>query len=299
MSALEIWTEAAAAAEATLLKNWVGQIEQWCEEHPGEQPRAEILTELMGLKAVGAKGRGRPKGSSEGKADKEVAERCCAAKFAFSGGKYENARCKKGGCDRDDGRGNLLCEKCGTAWDQVSQVMMSNLLISYGSDKGHSGGAPWAGIWAENWADSDVPPVFEGQMYAAEDKDGKWSVNKSFSLLKKGNNGGTWHKPGATWAIEGEAPAAPAELEADTSEPAEEQPVVEGEAVEELIEHDGLSYAKAEHGEAGARETFYYARYGEDQPPSTDPDAYSAYDDDGGWEWATSSTREAHEAEKE
>jgi hypothetical protein len=293
MSALEIMKEAAekasVVAEKTLLRNWAGQIGKWCEGHPGEQPTEEVLTGLFGLKAVGGKGRGRPKGITSEKADKQVEARCCAAKFAFSGGKYEDARCKKGGCDRDDGRGNLLCEKCGTAWDQVSQVKMAGVAISYGSDKGHAGGAPWAGIWKEDWADSDVPPVFEGQRCAAVDKEGKWSVNKSFALLKKENNGASWHKPGDTWAIDGgEAAASPRpELKEDTSPPADE-----AEAEEEIVKHDGLRYAKAEHD----GDTFFYARFvpKQEQAPSTDPDAYSASEEDGEWEWATGEAKEAH-----
>jgi hypothetical protein len=290
MSALEIMTEAAekasVVAETTLLRNWAGQIGKWCEEHPGEQPTEEVLTGLFGLKAAGGKGRGRPKGSTSEKVGKQVEAQCCAAKYAFSGGKYENARCKKGGCDRDDGRGNLLCDKCGTAWDTVSQVMMAGVAISYGSDKGHAGGAPWAGIWAEDWATSDVPPVFEGQRCHMSNEDGKWNVNKSFALLKKENNGASWHKPGDTWALEGEAAASPrAELSEDTSAPADE-----GEAAEELVEHEGLSYAKAEHD----GETYFYARFGEEQAPSTDPDAYAAAEEDGVWEWANGEAKEAH-----
>jgi hypothetical protein len=290
MSALEIMKEAAekasVVAETTLLKNWAGQIGKWCEEHPGEQPTEEVLTGLFGLKAAGGKGRGRPKGSGEGKAEKHIEKRCSAAKYAFSGGKYENALCKKGGCDRDDGRGNLLCDKCGTAWDTVSQVKMAGVAISYGSDKGHAGGAPWAGIWKEEWADSDVPPVFEGQRCHVSNEDGKWNVNKSFALLKKENNGASWHKPGDTWAIEGSAGERP-ELKEDTSAPADE-----GEAEEEIVEHEGLSYAKAEHD----GETYFYARFGpkQEQAPSTDPDAYAAAEEDGVWEWANGEAKEAH-----
>ena len=297
MSALEIMVAAAekasVAAETTMLKNWVGQIGKWCEEHPGEQPTEEVCTGLFGLKAAGGgKGRGRPKGSISEGVGKEVEDRCCAAKYAFSGGKYENARCKKGGCERDDGKGNLLCDKCATAWDQVSQVTIKGTqAISYGSDKGHPGGAPWAGIWAEDWATSDVPPVFEGQRCFMVNEDGKWNVNKSFALLRKENNGGGgWHTHGETWAVEDDAsPPPPAELSEDTSEPADEKSD-EKSGDEVLTEHEGLSYAKAEHN----GETYFYARFGEDQFPSTDPEVYSASEDDGVWEFASGPARDAH-----
>ena len=298
MSALEIWTEAAEKAsvvtEKKLLKNWAGQIGKWCEEHPGEQPTEEVCTGLFGLKAVGTgKGRGRPKGSGEGKAEKQIEERCSAARAAGCAGKYEDARCKKGGCDRDDGRGNLLCDKCGTAWDQATLVRHSLDDISYGWGKGAArsmSGASWVGIWKENWEDSDVPPVYVGQRYADTDKEGKWSVNKSFALLKKENKGASWHKPGDTWAIEGSEQARP-ELKEDTSPPADEAEAAKGpEAAEEIVKHDGLSYAKAEHD----GDTFFYARFGEDQPPSTDPDVYSASEEDGVWEWATGEAQDAH-----
>jgi len=291
MSALSeldtMFVEVGKKAVAALKRDLVGQIGKWCEEHPGEQPTEEVCNSLFGLKAVGGKGRGRPKGSSEGKAEKAIEERCSAAKFAFSQGKYENARCKKGDCERDDGRGNLLCDKCGTAWDQVSKVMCCGG-ISYGSGTGaarSASGAAWAGIWKEDWADSDVPPVFEGQRCGGVDKDGKWSVNKSFALLKKESKDASWHVAGETWAIEGSEAAAPAEaeLEEDTSPPADE-------GGEELVKHDGLSYAKAEH----EGDTLFYARFGEDQPPSTDPEVYSASEEDGVWEWATGEAQDAH-----
>ena len=276
------------------MKNWASQIGNWSKEHPGEALTEEISKELFGLKAVrSGKVRGAAKG--EGKAKKQIKDQCCAARAAGCGGKYENARCKQGGCERDDGKGNLLCDTCGTAWDQVAKVISCGVAISYGWGKGaarSNSGANWVGIWKEDWADSDVPPVYMGQRCAGEDKKGKWSVNTSFALLKKENNGDSWHKAGETWAIEGtEAAGSPrTELKEDTSPPADE-----GEAAEEPYEYEGLSYAKAEHN----GDTFFYARFGEDQPPSTDPDAYGASWEDGEWQWGTGEAKEAHAEAKE
>jgi hypothetical protein len=287
---------------------------EWCKEHPEATAveLVEAVPDLMGVKPSG-KGGGNAK-DNNAKGSAEVKDRCCAALYARTNGVYADARCKKGNCVRDDGRGNLLCDKCKEKWDEVSSHMMQGN-ISYGHGKGHTGKAAWAGIWHEDWKQSDVPPVFKGQRCYAEE-DGKFNVTEAFKLLKKEQEGGTtWHKSGETWATEEDlakadaevdapadaevdAPAdaevdAPAELKADSSAPADED--------EEVIhEHEGLPYAKKVH----KGDTMFYPRWGDNQPSSADADAAWAeidksVDADGKWEWTSPEWEDAHNEQKD
>jgi len=311
MSAIELMTvefeaaaqKAARKVEKELLENWMSQILNWQKENPEERMTESVLKGMFGI--GGGKGKGKGKVKAEAKAEVKEVDRCSAVKWANSKGVYETSRCKTMNCERDDGQGNLLCVKCGSNWDQVSQVRVAGVAISYGKAKNHPGGAPWMGIWQEKWEDSDVPPVFIGQRCCVM-KDDKPDINKSFKRLKEENGGNTWHEPLKTWAtsedlmLDRSTPAPEGDVEEVVEEePAKPEKPVERKALkikakksEDIYEVEGLKYAKVTHGD----DVLLYPRWGDDQPDSTDEEAAWAQLDNNDVEFLDEECRDKHSA---
>ena len=233
--------------------DWMNGILSWQRSHEGEKITEEVIRGLFKIQT-------KKKSSGVVKV-KTSKEGCMAARWAYSkGGLYENAKCGRMECVKEDGMGHKLCEECGSSWETVKQHEQGGE-VSYGRNKDHPGCAPWFGIYGV-----DVPPIFVGQegTYATESnkdkygKKGKFSATLLFdavSTLCRGGTGkarhGVWHKPGEPW-VKGE-------MEEDKSEVEEEGLKYVKVNTKGEIGEEGVDYVQVTHGTT----PYLYPMYGD------------------------------------
>ena len=246
------------------------------QQSDGAPLTEEFLREHLKVEAQQQK-RGRKAGSKTKKEDTPVGDCCSAAKHQRTGGDYSKARCGKS-ADRDDGKGNLLCEDCGARWDTVSgndiggQICYS---VGAAAKKGY-GGAEWMGIH-----DVDCPPVFIGQSNCVMDAGGKWDLRASMDKVSKDGDRrkGAFHAPHSAWdqsvVSVGTSDKTETEMDEDSTDAeavSTTSTIVEAASTDveaastETYDLDGAPYIKMLYD----GETYLYRAYGECLPDPTE-----------------------------
>ena len=217
------------------------------------------------------KKRGRKAGSKTKKDDTPDGDCCSAAKHQRTKGDYSKARCGKP-ADRDDGKGNLLCEDCGARWDTVSGNDIGGQIcyaVGVASKKG-MGGAEWMGIY-----EVDCPPVFIGQSCCVMDNGGKWCVRASMDKLSGGDRKktGAFHAPHSAWdqsvVSVGTSDKTETEMDEDSTDAEAVSTETEAASIEMV---DGARYIKMTYDD----KVWLYRAYGESLPDPTEKGAATA-----------------------
>jgi len=217
------------------------------------------------------KKRGRKAGSKTKKDDTPNGDCCSAAKHQRTKGDYSKARCGKS-ADRDDGKGNLLCEDCGARWDTVSSRGVGSQIcyaIGIAAKKGY-GGAEWLGIHGK-----DCPPVFLGQSCGITDADGNWDLRASMDKISTDGDRrlGVFHESLAPWdqsvVSVGTSDKTETEMDEDSTDAEAVSTETEAASIEMV---DGARYIKMTYDD----KVWLYRAYGESLPDPTEKGAATA-----------------------